>query len=71
MRSFLLWMESGILSPAQQIVDGNMKVIGKGDEGLVIGLPFFVFVAADGVLVHIQVKCQFYLRDAPLFAQFF
>ena len=66
----LLHMKSWILRPTQKIIDGYMKIIGKGDQGFIIRLPFFRFIAADGILVHIQVESQSDLRDAPLFTQF-
>ena len=48
----------GIVRSPQKIVQGDLKIIGESNERLVICLSFFVFISADGVLIHVKIQCQ-------------
>ena len=42
-----------IIRPFQQIIDGNAKIVGNGDQFLISCFPFAIFVLANGILRHI------------------
>ena len=42
----------GVVCPLQEVVNGNIKIIGKCNKGCVIGFTCAVFISAYTVLVH-------------------
>lgn len=60
-----------IFGSTQQVVDGNIKIIGQCDQCFVVGLPRSGFITADAILVHIQIDGQPDLRYVPFFPQLF
>ena len=49
-------MSFGIVGPAEKVIDGDVEIIGKADQGGIISLSLFVFVSADGILIHMKMK---------------
>ena len=43
---------------AEKIVERDVKVIGKSDQGFIIRLALHIFIAGDGVLIPIQIKSK-------------
>ena len=64
-------MYIGVVRSAEQIVQRHIEIIGKHNKGAVIGFTRAVFVAAQSVLVHIQINGKFDLGYFPLFTEFF
>ena len=58
----------GIVCPFQKVVNGDIEIIRETDQCLVVRFPLAVFVAADAVLVHIQIHGQLELGDVALFS---
>ena len=54
---------------SEQIIQRNIKIIRKPYKSVVVRLPLSVFVSADTVLVHIQVKSELQLRNSSFFSQ--
>ena len=61
----------GIFGPAQEIVNGDIKIIGQSNERFIIGLPRLGLIPADAVLIHIQFDSQSNLRYVFFLPQLF
>ena len=66
-----LTVRFGVIGSSEQIVDGNVEIVRKSDQSFVVGFPFAGLVSADAVLVQMQIHCQFQLRNALCFPNFF
>ena len=62
---------SRIICSFKKIINGYVKIISKPDKCCIIRFPFSGFISAYGILIDIQVKCKFELRDTAFFPQFF
>ena len=58
MRVVFLFRNFGIVSSADKIIYGNVKIVGNFYELVYAGLAFSCFISADGILICIKVKCQ-------------
>ena len=61
----------GIVCSLEEIVDGDIEIIGKFNERLVVGLTRSGLVPADAVLIHVKIHRKLELRYSALFAQCF
>ena len=53
---YLLLHKCGVIGSAEKIIDRHPKIIGKTDEGGIIGFSRAAFVAADAVLRYIKLN---------------
>ena len=58
----------GIISPAEDIVNGNAIIFGEANEHGIAGLSCPVFISADTVLVQVKVKSNLELCISILFS---
>jgi len=56
-----LSVDFGVVGTFQQIINGNIEIIGKPDQCSVIRFPRSIFVPADTVLIHTEINCKFHL----------
>ncbi len=47
-----------IFRSSQKIVNGNTEIICNFDETIIVRFSFAVFITADGILIHIEVKSK-------------
>ena len=64
----LLFIISRVVGSFKEVVDGDLKIIGKEDEGFVVGFTLARFVSADGILAHAQFNGKPLLCHMALFA---
>ncbi len=60
----------GIIGPIKNIINGYIIVVGKFYKQIISGFALTIFVSAYGVLICVQVKSNFLLREFTAFTQF-
>ncbi len=53
-----LFQKGWIVCSLKQIIKGYMEIIGKQDQCGVVCLAGLIFIAADAVLIHVQIHGQ-------------
>ena len=66
----LLSVDLRIVGSPEQIVDGHVEVVRDQDQRFVVRLALAVFVAADAILIHVQIHCELQLGNVFLLPQF-
>ena len=65
-----LFIHFRIIGSAEQVIDGDIEIIGKKDQRFIIGFALAVFIAAYAVLRHVEVKGELLPGDPAFAAQF-
>lgn len=64
-------MKCRVVRPLEQIVEGDVEVVGDTDQGGVVGLADAGFILTDSVLTDVQVHGKLQLGDSALLSDFF